>query len=75
MFTAIVMFCMVSYSNGQPTCGQLTDNRGPYETRQRCNARTAEMRTDFGDALRTQGFRGEAKMKRVCRRDRSAERI
>lgn len=44
MFMAIVVACHVSNAIA---CVQFTDNRGPYKTEERCEARIEEMLADI----------------------------
>ena len=46
MFTAILFVCSMIKQEG---CFMLVDNRGPYETKERCNARIVEMSKDAVD--------------------------
>lgn len=40
MFTAIIVACHIANANA---CIQFIDNRGPYDTEDKCNARVEEM--------------------------------
>lgn len=44
MFTAIVVACHITNAMA---CVQFTDNRGPYKTMERCEARIEEMLADI----------------------------
>ena len=44
MFTAIVVACYIA---NQDMCMQITDNRGPYQTKEQCFERLNEMSKDL----------------------------
>jgi len=44
MFTAVIIACHIANTE---MCMTITDNRGPYETEERCKARIEEMSEDL----------------------------